>query len=126
MQDTFRSSLVTSIRLLRDWERANIPMYGSLAGYQLFLELASMPHDGMRSLKEIYLSMKCAESTTRLLFRNLEADGWLLLPRNSSDQRFREFQLTDKFHRCVDEWLTVASTLTSSTNDDYYPSSHHI
>jgi len=105
MQDSDRSALVMRVRLIRDWERANLPIYGSLAGYQLFLELAAMPPQGKKSLKEIYLSMSCAESTTRLLFRNLESDGWLRLPRGQEDQRFREFQLTEKFITRIDEWL---------------------
>src|SRR5574343_426618 len=109
MQDVYRSELVKRIRHLRDWERANLPIYGTLSGYELFLELASMQHLGKRSLKDLYLSMRCAESTTRLLFRNLESDGWIHLPRLGTDQRFRDFHLTDKFHRCVEEWLAVAS-----------------
>ncbi len=74
----------------------NLPVYGSLDGYELFLILASSPYTDKMSLKEVYLSMRCAESTTRLLFRNLESDGWIVLPRDPEDKRFKEFQLTDK------------------------------
>ncbi len=117
MQELDQSSVIAQMRHLRDWEKTNIPMYGSLAGYQLFLELAQMPYRSRKSLKEIYLSMNCAESTTRLLFRNLESDGWLQLPRLDADQRFREFQLTEKFHRCVDLWLEQVGMLKAPSQE---------
>ena len=89
---------------IREWERLNLPTYGTSAGYALFLKLASLPPTGSTSLKQMYLSMPCAESTTRLLFRNLEQDGLIYLPRDQSDQRFREFQLTLKFQTVIAEW----------------------
>ena len=89
---------------LREWEWVNLPTYGSTAGYTLFLKLASLPPTGATSLKHMYLTMPCAESTTRLLFRNLERDGMIHLPRDRTDQRFREFQLTPKFQTVLTDW----------------------
>ena len=89
---------------IREWERLNLPTYGTSAGYTLFLKLASLPPTGLKSLKQVYLSMPCAESTTRLLFRNLEQDGHIHLPRDYEDQRFREFQLTPKFQAVIADW----------------------
>ena len=88
---------------MREWEATHLPTYGTQAGYSLFLELASTRDRKTR--KEIYLSMSCAESTTRLLLRNLESDGWIQLTRDPQDRRFRAFQPTDKFSALVDEWL---------------------
>jgi hypothetical protein len=85
----------------------NLPVYGSLAGYELFLILASSPYKNKMSLKEVYLSMRCAESTTRLLFRNLESDGWIVLPRDPTDNRFKEFLLTDKLKNTIAQWLDM-------------------
>ena len=95
--------LVRMLRI-REWERLNLPTYGTTAGYALFLKLASLRPTGSTSLKQMYLSMPCAESTTRLLFRNLEQDGLIYLPRDQADQRFREFQLTQKFQTVIAEW----------------------
>ena len=89
---------------IRQWERLNLPTYGTTAGYALFLMLASLRSTGSTSLKQMYLSMPCAESTTRLLFRNLEQDGLIYLPRDQADQRFREFKLTPKFQTVIAEW----------------------
>lgn len=101
------SDVIRRVRLFREWERTNLPVYGSLAGYELFLILASSPYSDKMSLKEVYLSMRCAESTTRLLFRNLESDGWIVLPRDPTDNRFKEFQLTEKFRSTTSQWLEL-------------------
>ena len=99
--------VINRIRLFREWERTHLPVYGSLAGYELFLILASSPYTDRMSLKEVYHSMGCVESTTRLLFRNLESDGWIVLPRDPEDNRFKEFQLTDKLKTVIDKWLEM-------------------
>ena len=102
-----RFFLVQRIRKVNEWEKVNLPIYGTRAGYELFLQLAELPALAQKPLKEIYLSMHCAESTTRLLLRNLEADGWITLPRLGMDERFKGFRLTDKFLSRIDEWLRI-------------------
>ncbi|MEY4713137.1 MAG: hypothetical protein RIS88_2587 [Pseudomonadota bacterium] len=96
-------NLIRQIKQIREWEETHLPTYGSHAGRSLFLELASS--NGRKTLKEIYLSMSCAESTTRLLLRNLESDGWIHLLRDAQDQRLKELQPTEKFNALVIEWL---------------------
>ena len=96
-------NLIRQIKQIREWEEAHLPIYGSHAGRSLFLELASS--NGRKTLKEIYLSLPCAESTARLLLRNLESDGWIYLSRDAQDQRLKEFQSTEKFNALVIEWL---------------------
>lgn len=103
MPNSEYKELISHFKKLREWESANLPTYGTMAGQCLFLELAS--GDERKTLKEIYLSMPCAESTTRLLLRHLESDGWIRFARDAGDQRFREFQLTEKFRARVAEWL---------------------
>lgn len=96
-------NLIRQIKQIREWEDTHLPIYGSQAGRSLFLELASA--HGRKTLKEIYLSMSCAESTTRLLLRRLESDGWIHLLRDAQDQRLKEFQPTEKFNAMLREWL---------------------
>jgi DNA-binding MarR family transcriptional regulator len=100
---------------LRRWERQNLPHYGKEAGYLLFLEMARSGGLSSEMLKEFYLSMPYAESTMRLLFRNLESDGWIEMPRNEEDKRVRRFILTDKFISKRDEWLTAVSLILSDS-----------
>ena len=102
-----RFFLIQRIRKVNQWEKINLPIYGTRAGYELFLQLAELPAHAQKPLKEIYLSMNCAESTTRLLLRNLETDGWITLPRLGMDERFKGFRLTDKFLNRIDEWLKI-------------------
>ncbi len=111
---------VTSCQLhaIRHWERKNLPHYGKEAGYLLFLELAKEGAASADMLKEFYLSMPYAESTMRLLFRNLESDGWIEMPRNQDDKRVRRFVLTEKFHQKREEWLRVVSEILSAKLDD--------
>lgn len=112
MNDSTGKTLrVRQLHALRHWERRNLPHYGKEAGYFLFLELARAEGANMEALKEFYLSMPFSESTMRLLFRNLESDGWLEMPRKSVDRRIKEFVLTDKFHRKKEEWIKAADSI---------------
>ncbi len=105
MKNPNKFNKINRLKRIRVWERSNLPIYGSDAGYALLLELASLEASDGVTLKRLYLSMPYAESTIRLLFRNLEEDGWIELPKGHVDQRFRSFIPTEKFHRKVDEWL---------------------
>lgn len=107
--------LIDCIRRIRQWEDVHLPSYGTQAGHSLFLELASS--EGRKTLKELYLSMTCAESTTRLLLRQLESDGWIRLTRDPHDQRLREFQPTEKFNALVIEWLRFVVTGLTQARD---------
>lgn len=107
------------LHTLRHWERKNLPHYGKEAGYLLFLELAIAGNISSDMLKEFYLSMPYAESTIRLLLRNMEDDGWIEMPWNEEDRRVRRFVLTEKFHRKKQEWLEeVASILTCNPESE--------
>lgn len=105
MQDPNKTNKINKLKRIRVWEKSNLPTYGTDAGYALLLELASLEDGSDITLKGLYLSVPYAESTIRLLFRNLEEDGWIELPKDRVDQRFRSFVPTEKFHRKVDEWL---------------------
>lgn len=105
-----RFFLVQRIRSINQWEKVNLPIFGTMAGYELFLQLAELPVNTYKPLKEIYLSMNCAKSTTRLLLRNLESEGWIILPRQGKDERFKSFSLTDKFLSRIDDWLKIHNT----------------
>ncbi len=114
MADKEKSSLINTIRRIRSWEQKQLPTYGTDAGYALFLELASLVNSKDIPLKQVYLSLPFAESTIRLLIRNLEEDGWIALPQGPEDKRQRFFNPTEKFHVLVDEWIAVNLDLISS------------
>jgi hypothetical protein len=95
---------VEKVTRIKDWERLNLPTYGTSCGYDLFLRLAALTSARPSSMKHIYLSSQCAESTTRKLLRYMEEDGWILLPNSQNDLRFREILLTEKFQSVVVAW----------------------
>jgi hypothetical protein len=96
---------ISAIKSFKEWERRNLPTYGTEAGYDLFLILASLEPDKSISLKSLYLTVNCSESTTRLLFRHLEQDGWIELVKCTSDGRHRTFHKTKKFNAKVSDWI---------------------
>ena len=103
-----RSKLVISphhLQKIRLWERNNLPCCVTEAGYFLILELAKSDKTSNVALKEFYLSMPFAESTVRLLLRDLENDGWLVMQSLDKDKRIKRFLLTDKFCHLREEWL---------------------
>jgi len=105
MSNLIKINRINSLKRIRLWEQKNLPTYGTDAGYALLLELASLEDGSDITLKSLYLSVPYAESTIRLLFRNLEEDGWIELPKDQIDRRFKSFVATEKFHKKVDEWL---------------------
>lgn len=109
MSHSIKINKINNLKRIRSWEQKNLPTYGTDAGYALLLELASLENGSDITLKSLYLSIPYAESTIRLLFRNLEEDGWIELPKAPLDRRFKSFVPTEKFHRKVDEWLDLVA-----------------
>jgi DNA-binding MarR family transcriptional regulator len=97
--------IINAFKKFKEWERRNLPTYGTEAGYDLFLILASLEPNKSVSLKSLYLTINCSESTTRLLFRHLEQDGWIQLTKCPSDGRHRTFHKTEKFDDKVSDWI---------------------
>jgi len=102
---------------LRRWEFSNLPIYGSEAGYLLFVTLASIDSVPYKSLKEMYLQMPFAESTVRLLLRNLERDGWIKNPQEVVDNRTKQYELTEKFIKKREEWLVQVNKILMNNED---------
>lgn len=100
---------------VRHWERLNLPHYGKEVGYLLFLELAKSEGVSIDTLKSFYLSMPYAESTVRLLLRDLESDGWIRVSRQESDKRIRKFLLTEKFNEKQNEWIKTIDRILSES-----------
>ena len=112
MSDEQRRLLTAhDLHRFRHWERSNLPISSGEAAYLLFLRLATEETTYSGSLKELYLSMPYAESTVRLLFRELEQGGWIEVPRKEADKRARTFVLSEKFHSKREEWLDAANRI---------------
>lgn len=91
---------------LRSWERDNLPISKTTAGYHLFLYLSRMivcENESIR-LKNIYHSLPFSERTLRLLLRELESDGWIEMPDKSNDQRHKDIVATHKLNMILESW----------------------
>jgi len=104
-----------ALHSVRQWERQNLPLYGKDVGYLLFLELAKYGGITSDKLKSFYLSMPYAESTVRLLLRQLEADGWVQTSQVPHDKRSRQIELTPKFLEKQEEWLEAVQDILRQT-----------
>jgi DNA-binding MarR family transcriptional regulator len=104
-----RKLLISSLNSLRSWERENLPLCKTNAGYHVFLTLAVCSVKNEFRLKNIYHSLPFSERTIRLLLRSLESDGWIEMPQKSDDLRHKDIQVTDKFSQIIDEWIEVTN-----------------
>jgi hypothetical protein len=98
---------------LHSWERKNLPISRTTAGYHLFLYLSRSivcNNENVR-LKNIYHSLPFSEKTLRLLLRELESDGWIEMSVKSHDQRQRDIVATHKFHTIFDLWSSQINLL---------------
>jgi len=112
-----KSVLINTLRQLREWEDSNLPTYGSEAGYVLLMYLACLETSKEVILKSIYLSIPYAESTIRLLIRNLEDDGYIVMPKDQEDNRFRVLLPTPKFQNLVENWSKQIASRFGSDAD---------
>lgn len=116
-----KSKIVSINRKIREWEQKNLPIYGSSAGYDLFMELASLKENSQARLKHLYLSLDHSESTTRLLLRNLEEDGWIEVVKNGQDRRHRSFRRTAKLDEKIQEWVEVINAIIYAGSEHRRP-----
>lgn len=97
---------------LRTWERNNLPICRTNAGYHLFLCLShSIVSDDNVRLKNIYHSLPFSEKTLRLLLRELESGGWIEMPSKSVDYRHKDILPTAKLNSILESWSTQINSL---------------
>lgn len=90
---------------LRTWERENLPICRTNAGYHLFLCLSHrIVLDECLRLKNLYHSLPFSEKTLRLLLRELESDGWIEMPNKVIDSRHKDVIPTTKLNSILREW----------------------
>lgn len=112
-----KNKILENNKLLRIWELQNLPVYGTLLGYAVFLELSTLNPDEIHSLKKFYLKMPATESTVRIHLRKMQQDGWIEVNRKDGDERTRELVLTDKFIKIRDEWFNLVAKQSSIISD---------
>lgn len=91
---------------IRAWQDANMPIYGSLIGFDLILFLsrsryAASPY----SLKDVFHSLKYSEGALRIFIRRLERDGWVRLETWPGDRRNKKIIIHQNLMMIVDEFF---------------------
>lgn len=99
---------------LRTWERENLPICRTNAGYHLFLHLSHsiLGNEGVR-LKNICHSLPFSEKTLRLLLRELESSGWIEMPNKTDDFRHKDIIPTAKLKSVLESWSIHIDSLFS-------------
>jgi hypothetical protein len=96
---------LASMRTLRAWEDAHLPIYGSLLGRDLIFLLAQLELEQRRfTLKEIYYSLPYSENAIRLHLKRLIRDGWITPGGVGADRRFRCVVLSEKLKRALETY----------------------
>lgn len=100
---------------LRMWERRNLPISQTNAGYHLFLYLSkTLLSDSDIRLKNIYHSLPFSEKTLRILLRDLEGNGWIEMPNKSNDPRHKDIIPTPKLRAVLKSWTSQVDVLFSN------------
>ena len=117
----YRIELLYELRL---WERNNLPISKTIAGYHLLLHMSKsiLQENEEIRLKNIYHSLPFSEKTLRLLLRELEGDGWIEMPSKSKDPRYKEIIPTPKLDAILKLWdLQVDLLFAQSQNRIHSP-----
>ena len=100
------------LKNLRNWTNDNLPIYGTYIGYDLavqILECCAYSHQA--ALKEIYHSLPYSEPQLRRRLRQFERDGWIIIVKNSQDQRNFLVSPTDKMLHSYSEYFRLIASL---------------
>lgn len=111
-QNTRDENLIDLLQILANvhqWEVLNSKLMQTVAGRQLYFglirNLVQSDEKGLTidSLKDIYYDkgINVTERGVRLMLRNFEADGILVLERAVKDRRSRKIYLTPKFEQLI-------------------------
>jgi DNA-binding MarR family transcriptional regulator len=91
--------LAARMRMLRQWENENLPMGGTLLGYDLLLFIAKEVAEGRSgfSLSKVYAELDYSEAAIRLHLGRLEKEGFVARRRDNGDRRNRLLHVTERF-----------------------------
>ncbi len=100
------------LKNLRNWTNDNLPLYGTYIGYDLAVQiLESCAYSRQAALKEIYHSLPYSEPQLRRRLRQFERDGWIVIVKNSQDQRNFLVSPTEKMLLSYAEYFRLIANL---------------
>lgn len=111
---------IAEIRRIRQWQIANLPIYGTLLGLDV-VQLILQRHleRAAFQLKDIYLTLPYSPNAIRMHLQRLAHDRWIILQSWDHDRRARRLFLTPKMRRALNEYLQMVLAVGA---DDPTPS----
>lgn len=108
--------LAARILALRQWENENLPIGGTLLGYDLLVFIAREISEGRPgfSLSKVYSELNYSEAAIRLHLGRLERDGFVARRRDEGDRRNRLLYVTDRFRALWTEYETARHAFMES------------
>jgi hypothetical protein len=104
-----QSQIVTQVRRQREAITDDLPIYGSLIGYCIFLKLCQCEVRGQHPrLKDIHLEIGRSQGGVRRLIRSLLVDGWITITKSDGDQRNRYVVSTPRLKSAISTYLQAA------------------
>jgi DNA-binding MarR family transcriptional regulator len=92
------TNIADKISRLRAWENANLPIAGTILGYDVVVLLArSIETGGRVPSSTLYGELNYSEAALRLHIQRLQREGFVLRSRDGEDGRNRSIVLTDSF-----------------------------
>ena len=83
-----QAEYLDELRRLSTFAREALPTYGSWSCWDLGMVLVKAALESREpTIKEVSLSLSCAESNVRKYLRSLERDGWIKIRTNPRDNR---------------------------------------
>ncbi len=94
----FETTIADKISQLRAWENVNLPIAGTILGYDVVVLLArSIETGGKVPSSTLYGDLHYSEAALRLHIQRLQREGFVVRSRDGEDGRNRSIVLTDAF-----------------------------
>ena len=118
------SSVISHIHsLLQDFVRTRLqneglPDFASSHGNILF-QLSIVPPNSTMQMKELAEKINRDKSTTTVLVRKLESEGFVQIIQDSKDKRIRSVKLTEKGRNFTEKTSSISKALTQTFYKDF-------
>lgn len=106
--------LIESFMEVRQWQDANLPIYGSFIGLDLIIFLSkSQVKNTPYSLKDVFHSLRYSEGALRIFIRRLEKDGWIRLETWPGDRRNKKIIVNENLIAAINEFFLLVTNISS-------------
>lgn len=111
--------LLDRVQRIREWERKNLPQWGSRIAQDLFRYLGTHtePHHAS-TVKEIVLATGYSERAIRKQLQRFGEHAWITRTRSEADRRNAHIQPTTRFRKDYANWLLLHQDEKLFYNDD--------